>query len=607
VGSHRGATIRFRSGTLTRIAQVVPDLPTFSVDDGFSYRIPDALDGVVVGSVVRVPLGGRRVRGYVVDVRESRERSDLKDLGSISGDLPVFTDRLLDTLRWAAMHYVAPVATLLGKAAPPNLPRGGLPSRPAVTMGHPSPLPELTETLVAGRHGRPVYLVGSGPWVGAAAGLAAPLIAAGRNVGIVLPTLAEADSLGEELRGVLGPRVLLASSSLPAREVTEVWLEAQLGNGRLVVGTREIALWPLGGPALWIVIEEGRRAMKAPQTPTLHVRDILRRRAAIERSGLVFAGPVPTVETVARGVEVREPPQRVWPLIEVMDRSSEPPGGGVVMEATRRAIAGALSRGERVFVFVSRRGYAPAFRCVRCRTLRRCPQCGAGPDKGDECRRCGATLGPCPECGGRRFEPLGAGVGRVLDELRGRFHGAVGPAGGHRPVWVGTERDLPSVHQAALTVAVDADALLLAPHYRAEEDALRLLARLAGLVQRGRGHRCVVQTGQPHHRVMVTLRRGRPGAFLALLTEERSGAGFPPATELIALEVEGGDTDIDSTLRAAAGPGVTVHGPGERGGRQRWLIQGDRLHEVRVRLRRLVQGWRDAGSRVRIDADPIDL
>jgi hypothetical protein len=50
-----------------------------------------------------------------------------------------------------------------------------------------------------------------------------------------------------------------------------------------------------------------------------------------------------------------------------------------------------------------------------------------------------------------------------------------------------------------------------------------------------------------------------------------------------------------------------VHGPSERGGRARWLLQGRDLQGPRLMLRRLVQDWRDAGMRVRVDADPIDL
>jgi primosomal protein N' (replication factor Y) len=607
VGPHRRIAPRERSGFLIPIAQVVPDLPTFAVDAGFRYRIPDTLEGITVGSMVRVPLGGRRVRGYVVELRSDEGDRRLKDIAAVSGDVPVFGPRLLETLRWAAVHYVAPLAAVLGKAAPPNLPRGRVPTREWSGAEIPSPLPQVTAALQAGRHAHPAYLVGSGPWLDDIAGLAAPVLTAERTMGVVLPTLAEAEVLAGALTARLGPRVVLVSSSLPARDVTRAWLEAERGNGRVVVGTREIALWPLGTPALWFVVEEGRRAMKAPQTPTLHVRDVLRRRAAVERSALVFAGAVPTVETLSRGVDVHQPSHRIWPLVEVVDRATEPPGGGVVMEATRRAIAGALQRQEPVFVFVSRHGYAPAFRCVRCRALRRCPRCGAGPGRGDVCRRCGAEVGPCRECGGRRFEPLGAAVGRVLDELRGRLGDAVGPPDSARPVRVGTERDLPGAGPVALAVAIDADSLLLAPHYRAEEDALRLLARVAALVRRGRGHRCLLQTAQPQHRVIAALRGGRPGALLEELTVERVAEGFPPATELLAVEAEGGGAGLDVALREAVAGDATTHGPAEEGDRQRWLLQATHLDPVRLRLRPLVQTWRDGGVRVRIDADPVDL
>ena len=103
------------------IAQVVPAIPSFSVDDGFSYAIPEDAD-VSIGSIVRVPLGGRRVRGYVTGTRRG-DASNLKPLLRVSAPVPVFDSRLLETLRGLAVYYVAPQAVILAKAAPPNLPR----------------------------------------------------------------------------------------------------------------------------------------------------------------------------------------------------------------------------------------------------------------------------------------------------------------------------------------------------------------------------------------------------------------------------------------------------------------------------------------------------
>lgn len=588
------------------IAQVVPDLATFAVDDGFAYRIPPELEGLGIGSIVRIPLGSRRMRGYVVSTRRG-DAADLKPVISVSGDHPVFDEKLLQTLRWAALHYVAPLAVLLGRAAPPNLPRGKASATGGDLPQVDSPLPEISAAAASGTHVRPACLVQSRPYETALRRLAAAPVAAGRNVAVVVPTVEEAETLAGELRAGYGERVVLVSSSIPAKEATRHWVTTRVSCGRLIVGTAEIALWPLGSPALWLVVEEARRAMKAKQTPTLQVRDVVRRRALVERSAMVLVGAVPTLDTLARGATVAEPPGRVWPLVELIDRGEEPPSGRPLTARTVQAIAQTVKRRGRVFVFVSRRGYAPAFRCVRCRTLRRCPNCGAGPDRGDDCRRCGTRLGPCRECGGRRFEPLGAAVGRVIEQLQKRFGQDVAGHNQESQITVGSERDIPSVPASALSVAVDADSLLLAPHYRAEEDALRLLVRVAATVARGRGQRCLVQTAQPGHRVLTALRHGHPLDCLHELSAERERNHFPPAAELLAIEVGSDATSRHGELAAACPEGLQLHGPEFGGGRTRWFLQGDSLQAARVRLRSVVQQWRDAGLKVRVDADPIDL
>ena len=53
--------------------------------------------------------------------------------------------------------------------------------------------------------------------------------------------------------------------------------------------------------------------------------------------------------------------------------------------------------------------------------------------------------------------------------------------------------------------------------------------------------------------------------------------------------------------------GIQLHGPESGGGRTRWFLQAGSLGDARVRLRPMVQRWRDSGAKVRIDADPMDL
>ena len=395
------------------------------------------------------------------------------------------------------MHYVAPTSVVLPKAGPPNLPTKGRQVRLERLDDGGETHPRLVTDLLAGRRPPSIFRAGASEWADLVAGDVRPLLAAGRNVLVVVPTNLEVATVGDELTGKLGERRVLVVGDTDARAMTAAWVAAAATPGRAVVGTREIAYWGLPALALAVIVEPGRRVMKSPQTPTVDTARLLGRRSAFERIGVLMLGQVPTADAVASGVVIEEGPSRSWPLVEVIDRGEEPPGGGVVMDAVKRALTVAVRREQSVFVLVNRRGYAPAMRCVACRTLRVCPTCGAAPGRGPTCDRCGAANGPCTNCGGERFQPLGAGVGRVVDELARVFDDAAAAAPAASPIQVGTERDLAAVSHVDVAVALDADGLLLAPNYRAEEEALRILTRTAAKVRGGSGSRLVVQTAQP--------------------------------------------------------------------------------------------------------------
>jgi len=586
------------------IAQVVPDIPSFAVDDGFAYEIPEDLSGIEVGTLVRVPLSGRRVKGYVTAVRRGVPDRPLRPIQGASGDLPVFDRALLETARWVSTYYVAPLSVVLSRCAPPNLPR----SHPAPEVAVPTitddELAAWSEAQVVRGRTRPRYLVTGNPSIATIAPSIGPVVATNQNVFVAAPTVEEAAAAARELTTHFSDRVRLATSQTSAAERTEAWALSTSDSGVVIVGTREIAFWGASSIGLAVVVEEGRRAYKAKQTPTYHVRDVFRRRSAVERFGLLFVGAVPTTDAVAAGVEVTTGRQRVWPLVDVVDRREEP--GALVMDRTRIAIGAVLRSRGSVFVMVNRRGYAAAFRCVACQEVRRCTNCGAGLGRSGTCERCGSEHDGCAECGGVRFQPLGAGIGRVVDDLSRSFPGSVGEVGSNTPVQVGTERDLVELDPVDLGIAIDADGMLLAPHYRASEDALRSLVRVALATTPGRGRKALVQTAQPDHPVMTTLRAGRPMPFVEDELAIRAETGFPPVGALLALETDAPGDAADAVLREA-GEAATVLGPAPLGEGHRWLFQGDDLDKVRIRLRSVVQTLRDGGARVRVDADPVDL
>ena len=559
-----------------------------------------------MGSIVRVPLSGRKVRGYVVELGDGPQKN-LKHVSAVSGDASVFDRGLLDTLQWAAMHYVAPVSVLLERAAPPNLPRRtGEPAVAAVGTSdvQSGPFLGIARSAAAGERRPITALVGRwepDEWLGAAG---VPM-QAGWTVMVVVATALEADALVHRARPWHGERVVGVRGGT-SKELTEAWAAAQVA-GSLVIGTPRIAAWRLPGLRLALVLEESRRAMKDRQTPTLHVRELMSHRHRAEGFGLAFVGPTPSVEVLASGAEVIHRQGRAWPLVEVVDRSKEPPGSGFVSEQMAAALRAVATEGGRAFVFTHLRLAESSIRCTTCRRVRRCDRCGSRIGKVGSCARCGHRAERCPNCGGESFEEMGTESERLAAEINRRLGmETAGVFPTKLPIAVGTERDLVGLGPQTLVVAADADGLALGHNYRAAEEALRVLARVANKLGHGSGRRMMVQTSLANSELITTLRRGDPMPYLERLLIERARDGLPPSSEMMAVEMRGisGPDEIERDLK-----GLEVGhlmGPAVRGSSTRWLMQGS-LHPAKLQLRPLVQKWRDSGATVRLDVDPIDL
>ncbi|MEY3362191.1 MAG: hypothetical protein RL531_1910, partial [Actinomycetota bacterium] len=109
------------------MVRVRPDLT--AVERAFDYLVPDALAArVEVGTIVRVPLHGRRVRGWVVatDVEPETDRSRLLEILKVVGAGP--PPALMDLGRWTAHRWAGSEVSLFGAASPANAVADAAPS-----------------------------------------------------------------------------------------------------------------------------------------------------------------------------------------------------------------------------------------------------------------------------------------------------------------------------------------------------------------------------------------------------------------------------------------------------------------------------------------------
>ncbi len=579
------------SGSLSEplVVRVLPDVP--AIDKTFDYLVPDALrDQVRVGDVVRIELHGRRVGGWIVAVDVTPPAGvELRALAKRSGVGP--PQEIIDLASWAAWRWAGRPASFLKTASPERV-VGQLPARPR-----------------RDRPAMPDHALLAGAFAGARSVLRLPpatnlvhVASAGAALGnalVLCPTVAMATTIASRLR-----RAGVAVAVHPRD-----WALGAAGS--TVVGTRAAAWAPVADLAAVIVLDEHDEAHQQEQAPTWHARDVAIDRARRAGVPCVLTSPCPSLEALAWGdlhAADRARDRAGWPPVEVVDRRDEDPRrAGLLSDALVRVVRS----DRRVLCALNRTGRAKLLACAACGELARCGRCEAAvhqPDVELVCARCAAVRPPvCASCGGARFKNARAGVTRAREELEALVGERVteltatsDPTASLSRVVVGTEAVLQRIDRADAVAFLDLDQELLAPRYRAAEQALALVARAARVVAasgpavgRAAGH-LLLQTRSPEHEVVQAAVHADVSGVAAAEQARRELLRFPPCTALAEVSGAAAPAFIEDLGRP---DGVEVAEVGEG----RWLLRAPD-HAV---LGDALAAARRPPGRLRIEVDPL--
>jgi len=546
-----------------RIVAVLPDVT--GVHRSFDYAVPaEATAGIALGSIVRVPLHGRKVRGWVVADPSRPADRELREIIAVVSRGPA--PEIVELGRFGAWRYAGRLRPFLVAASPPRLVRALPPAR-AARNGIPAPPSSAVAAATRLALSTPLSVLRLPPAANRLEVVAAALAGiAGLDALVLVPTRRDAEVLAQRL-GRLGQAVALQP---------EGWAEAAAGNC-VVVGSRASAFAPVGRLGLVVVLDAHSGAYVDRRAPTWDATVIAAERA--RRSGVpcLYVSPCPTLGCLASSKLVTLEPaaeRAGWARVEVIDRRGEDPRAGLfsarfaeIVRVSRRA-----NPELPVVCVLNRTGRARLLACSSCRAIVRCERCGAalvetsGADAALRCPVC-ADRRPfvCAACASTRLKRLRLGTARAAEELAalvGELVDEVSSAAPRRPpgssagILVGTEAVLHRVQRASTVVFLDFDQELLAPRFRAGEEALALLALASRLVG-GRGPAghapglVVVQTRIPDHEVTRAALLGAPGLVADLELPRRAALGLPPAR---ALAVLSGPGAADHARRLAASP-----------------------------------------------------
>jgi len=583
--------------------RVLPDVA--ALDRLFDYWAPPGT-APPVGTIVRVDLHGRRVRGWVLAVADAPDvAADLVRpvRAVVSAGPPADVAALCE---WAAWRWAGPRATFLRAASPPNVVSPD-PVDVDVAVHPPVPgplaLPDRPGRLVVWPPARPREA------------LVVSLLAVEGSTIVVAPDPSERARLATAAEAT-GRVVVELAGDDPAATRTAAWQAARRG-ACVLLGGRVAALAPIPDLHAAVVLDDADTALVDERAPTWHARDLLLERARRAGAVATVVTPVPTVEALtALGEPVALPASVAragWPRLEVVDRRAEPPGLGLLGERLADALRHTLADGTRAVCVLNRRGRARLLVCRECGTPARCEHCGAAVAEHDDGLVCprgdGTRPAVCLVCGASRLRPAAPGVRRLRDDLAAllpRVTVSVAEAGSDvdpdAPVVVGTEAALhrvatdgPPIHLVAF---LDLDQELLAPRFRAVEQALWLLVRGARLVgdHRGRGL-LLAQTRVPDHPVFDAVEDGDPIPLLREEATRRAALALPPFGGLAILS--GDAAAVDAAAAALAAP-LEVLGPVDG----RALVRAPSSDALADGLAAADLATARAAGRLRVDVDP---
>lgn len=571
-------------------ATVVPDVT--GLDKTFDYLVPDSLrTSVRVGSRVRVPLGGRRVGGWVVRIgpplgEVASER--LVPLATWSGHGP--TADVIELAGWAATRWgTGRLRPFLVAASPPTHARALPGSRRRAASPIDGASPAVRQLLAdGGGVVRSTPIDDPVPTVLAAAELG--------GVVVIHPHPERARLLAAALRGAG-----LAVAVLP-----DDWACAA-GGVDVVIGGRGAAFATVPEPAAFVVLDEHDEALQEERTPTWHARDVVVERARRTAVPCVLVSPCPTVTALHwAGKRWMRPPAAAeregWPAVHVVDRTDEEPWRRSLLTAP--LIAALRDHSVRVVCVHNAPGRARLLACRSCRSLLVCARCDASVAQLDDgqlhCARC-ATVRPavCQACGSGALTTVRPGVSRLRDDLEAAAGRPVVAVTGATTaddelpvadVHVGTEAVLHRVREADVVAFLDIDAELLAPRYRAVEQAFTLLVRAARVVgPRSSGGRLIVQTFLPQHVAIEAAVFSDPSRVARAEAVRRRELGLPPFGALAAVTGSGAAELVRAAGLVPAGSDDDV------------LVRAGSWDELGPALARTP---RPKGSRLRVEVDP---
>lgn len=453
------------------VAEVFP--LKINLNHGFYYFIPLSLKKAAeVGKRVIIPFRNSKKVGIIVNIFESTELQDLKEIEEVLDPVPILSQKILLLTDWMAKYYLCPKGIIVSTIIPHRvsakkitefLNNGTIAdaisqrernvykkqsSENTTTIKDnqynlfPSQSVPITEKkykpILFQYHSfreRDLYYIH----------LIMDVIEEGKQVLLLIPDQYSCKGLKEKLTKKLGKSLVIFDKNVSQAERYLRYIKVQNEALKVVIGTRSSIFLPFYNLGLIIVEQENSTLYKEERTPRYHAREVAEKRGLLESAQVILASGAPSIESYWQGLnndfylktEEATPDSKEKKLLQTLlvDLEEEKSFQRVISFRLQQEIVQCLKEEKGVVLFHKRRGFASYIYCGHCGQVIKCPTCNSllsyqeVEKKGVQvCNKCGKRIPYsryCPKCREKALKPMGFGTQYVEEMTRRMFPRAV--------------------------------------------------------------------------------------------------------------------------------------------------------------------------------------
>ena len=483
----------------------------------------------------------------------------------------------------------------------------------------------------------------------------------GKQVLVLVPEIGLTPQTVRRFKARFNVEIDVLHSNLNDTQRLNVWERARTGQSAIVIGTRSALFTQFSDLGLIILDEEHDGSFKQQDGWRYHARDLGIVLAQKLNIPILLGSATPSLESVNNvqngkyhHLVLSKRAGNSTALRQfVIDLKHQRIQNGL-SEPLLQRMQEHLEKGNQVFLFLNRRGFAPVLLCHECGWIDECHHCEKPytyhqHQRVLRCHHCGAQKTvpmQCGHCGSTHLVTTGLGTEQLEETLKARFpqyniaridRDSTARKGklegylediqqGKSQILIGTQMLAKGHHfpNVTLVALVNVDNALFSLDFRAEERLAQLYVQVAG--RSGRAEKqgeVVLQTHYPDHPLLTTLLEKGYQAFAEETLKLRHNMGLPPFSFQALFkaqcrhseEAENALSQLASFFYEQKIEGLQVLGPipapfSKKAGQYRWqlLLQHASRKQLQTALSRYSPELiKSSQVRLILDVDPLDL